>query len=141
MKRFGFPLERVRLWRHTELELELARMAPLQAELAALHRRRRALADERAAAEAAVLGSGRIRPDELVALDAYRHWAEREDGRIGALADECVRRIEAQRARILEARRRAELLDRMKDRALAAWKTALDHEQEALAAELFMGRR
>jgi hypothetical protein len=41
---------------------------------------------------------------------------------------------------VLEARRQFELLDDLREKALAKWKAASDKEQETLAGELFLAR-
>ncbi len=45
-----------------------------------------------------------------------------------------------QRQRVIEARRQAELLDRLHDQACKAWSAASDKEQETLAADLFLAK-
>jgi hypothetical protein len=45
------------------------------------------------------------------------------------------------RARVLEARRQFELLEKLRKESLGAWKTAVNKEQEDLAAELFLARK
>jgi hypothetical protein len=41
---------------------------------------------------------------------------------------------------VLEARRQFELLDGLREKALAKWRTAGEKEQETLTAELFLSR-
>ena len=41
---------------------------------------------------------------------------------------------------MLEARRRCRLLERLKERRLAEWTTARDHEVEEIAAESYLAR-
>ena len=45
-----------------------------------------------------------------------------------------------QLSRVIEARRKFELLDRLREAALNEWQAAVNKEQEDLAAELFLAR-
>jgi hypothetical protein len=42
---------------------------------------------------------------------------------------------------VIQARRDAELLERLKRKALAEWQAASDREQESLATELYLAKR
>jgi len=45
---------------------------------------------------------------------------------------------EQQRQKVVEARRQAELLEKLKGRALAEWQAASGREEETLASELYL---
>jgi hypothetical protein len=49
-------------------------------------------------------------------------------------------KIAAQRERVIEARRKFELLQRLQQSALLQWKAAFNKEQEEVASELFLAK-
>jgi hypothetical protein len=53
---------------------------------------------------------------------------------------ECQKTFETQQSIMLEARRRCRLLERLKDRRLADWTSARDHELDELASESFLAK-
>ncbi|MGA2185109.1 MAG: hypothetical protein ABSH47_18980 [Bryobacteraceae bacterium] len=140
MKKFSFSIETARKWRERQAELEEVRLQSLfaekqtiedrivsfQAELEAEHRR----------IEDTSFDAG-----ELTRLDGFRDWVTREKKRLGISLAECAKRIEAQRAVLVEARRRFQLVDRLKEKALLEWYRADAKEQEDMAAELYLARR
>lgn len=140
MKRFGFPLERVRRWRSEQAALEELKLLQLRAELDALAAGKRQIQDELTETEQQVLGQRSMEPLELESLDSYRFYVR---GRIREFAQgesQCEAKVAEQRQKVIEARRLFELLDRMRKSAFGKWRTAADKEQEDLAAELFLAR-
>jgi flagellar export protein FliJ len=140
MKAFRFPFERIREWRGQQLEIEEARLQRLFAERNALRARRAELDRQRLAEEQALRAPAVAQAEELAALDAFARYVIAEKKRLGEAEAECERRIEAQQAAVLEARRRVELLDRLKEKQLSEWRREFDREQENLAGELFLAK-
>jgi hypothetical protein len=48
--------------------------------------------------------------------------------------------IDAQRGRVLDARQKYEMLDRLKTRSQGVWRAECNREQENLAGELYLAR-
>jgi hypothetical protein len=48
--------------------------------------------------------------------------------------------VETQQQTMLEARRRCRLLERLKERRMAEWTVARDHELDDIAAESYLAR-
>jgi len=140
MKRFQFPLDRVRRWRQEQAALEEVQLQRWYAQLAALDEERTRAEDERAASERKVLGQASVQADELQALDAYRRHVRSRIGGIERRRGEVTAGIEKQRQLLMEARRRAELLERLKTRMFQAWRAAADREEETLAGELYLAK-
>lgn len=141
MKRFHFPLERVRRWRQDQADLEEFKLQQLFGERNGLMERRQLLLTQAETSERAVLSSESVEAQELAALESYRqHVAqrkaaiEREQGRV-------EQRIADQRHAVVEAQRRFELLDRLQHKAFLSWTAARDKEEEELAAELYLAKR
>jgi flagellar export protein FliJ len=139
MKKFAFPLETARKWRARQAELEEVRLQLLLTEKQTL--------EERVASLQAELDREHRRIEdisfdagELSRLDGFRVWVTREKQRLRNSVAECEKRIGAQRSELLEARRRFQLVDRLKEKALLDWSRAGAKEQEDLAAELYLAR-
>ncbi len=141
MKRFEFRLERVLEWRHGQLDIELAGLGRLTAEAQAIDRRRGEIEAERASAEKSLMSSATVEAQQLTALDAFRAWVRQESGRLASQRAEWEHKIAEQRRKVLEARRRFRLLERLKERRRAEWDAEFNRELENLAGELYLARR
>jgi hypothetical protein len=141
MKRFNFPLDRVRRWRLEQLNVEELRLQQLRVELEGLAASKRLIQDELTETQRQVLGQTHMHGCELETLDSYRLHIR---GRIRELENrewERGTKVIEQRAKVIEARRQFELLEQLRKKSFSAWKTAMDKEQEDLASELFLAKR
>lgn len=140
MKRFDFPLERVRKWRESLAEIEEAKLAGLHAELRAIEARQAEVAGELAAAEQIVRTNAVARAEELAALDGYREWVRGTQVVLAQRAAGSRDRIAQQQQALVEARRRFRLLDLLKTRSQEQWKTEFARELESLASEVYLAQ-
>jgi flagellar export protein FliJ len=140
MKKFAFPLETARKLRERQTELEEARLQALFTEKQAMENRTVSIQAE-LEAEHERIEDRSYEAGELARLDGFRSWVTREKQRLRASMADCDERIEAQRAVLVEARRRFQLVDRLKEKSLLEWGRAGAKEQEDLAAELYLARR
>lgn len=140
MTRFQFPLQKVLDWRKTQLELEEARFRQRAAELGAVERARAELQASAVHTEYEVRKWGSVAGDDLGALAAYRAHVKAEECRLAARRAECARTLATQQTAMLEARRRCRLLEKLKERRLAEWKTAADKELDEIASESFLAQ-
>jgi hypothetical protein len=141
MKRFQFPLDRVRSWRAGQAALEELKLEQLRENLEALKLERRNIDVERSRSEQAVLGQPTIEASELESLDAYRSHARTRIRDLENRERQTEAQVERQRQRVIQAWRDAELLERLKRKALSEWQAASGREQETLAAELYLAKR
>jgi len=141
MKRFEFRLDRVVAWREEQLDLEESRLHQFQAELQHLEARRTALDSEEAASANALVRVAAVSAEDLHQEDRFRRYAAHERELIALKKTATERSINEQRARVLEARKKLELLKRLRARRLAAWTADLDRELEQQAAEAHLSRR
>lgn len=141
MKRFDFPLEKVRQWRHEQAGLEEMKLQRLFGELREIEERRRRVEDELAEASRQIRGQAVPNAVDLVNLDSFRLYTATQVLQIAAIQQQCQVQVDQQRQQLVEARRRYELLDRLKQKALAEWRAQRDKEEEELAAELFLAKR
>lgn len=138
MKRFLFPLDRVRRWRAEQASVEELKLERLYGQLGALEDEKRKVASERSASERMVLEQTSMRASELQALDTYRLHARSRIGQIEQGQREVTAEIEVQRQRLIEARRQAELLERLKNKKFEEWQALASREEETIAGELYL---
>jgi hypothetical protein len=140
MKRFRFPLDRVRKWRQDQAGLEEMRLRQLYAEIRAAEADRQATLDEDERSRRAVLHRQYVAAEDLSSLEAFKKYAVEHIRRLDVRRRALSATIVEQQARVLEAHRSVRLLDGLHDRALLGWTAARDKEQEELAAELYLAR-
>lgn len=138
MKAFRFSLEKVLTWRRIQLELEENKLKQQHAVLAAMDRARAELEAAGIRAELEVRDCPSLSGLDLRALAGFRLHVQNEERAIAARRLEFLKQLEAQQNAMLEARRRCRLLERLKERRLAEWQAASDHELEQLAAESYL---
>ena len=83
----------------------------------------------------------RIESWSLESLDSYRRHTDSQIRNLEARERQWEAKIAEQLSRVMEARRRSELLEHLRRGALKKWEAAANREQEDLAAELFLGKR
>ncbi|HEU0138697.1 MAG TPA: hypothetical protein VFQ79_03260 [Bryobacteraceae bacterium] len=140
MKRFEFRLERVREFRSGQVSLEESKLHALLSEVQALEAARAELDRQRLSEARALVSLGRVEAAELTALETYRMAAVRRAHDLDRRAAVCRQHAENQRVRVLEARRKMKLLDRLKEKALAKWCIQENAEIENLAAEAYLAK-
>jgi flagellar export protein FliJ len=140
MKRFAFRLEQVRRWRQDQEELEEIRLEQFHAALRGVEARQREIAATADQSRRAVLAQSAVTAEELGSLESVHEYAKEEIRRLKAEEQDWKARIEEQIQRVLEANRRFQLLDGLRDKALVAWTAGRDKEQEELGAEVYMSK-
>jgi bifunctional DNA-binding transcriptional regulator/antitoxin component of YhaV-PrlF toxin-antitoxin module len=140
VKRFDFPLERVRRWRSEQASLEELKLQQLRAEKGRLESVQRGLEAAVSGAENRVLAQPAIEAVELTSLGSYRTHTRQKIRELQNRGRQHDAKIVEQLQRVMEARRQAELLEQLRGKALGEWQTALDKEQEDLASELFLAK-
>jgi flagellar export protein FliJ len=141
MKRFQFPLDRVLRWRAGQAALEELKLEQLCDSLARLNQEKREVESRRSVSERDLLGQAWIQAAALQSLDRYRRHARDKIRDFEQQEKHAAAQMEEQRQRVIQARKNAELLERLKQKALEEWQAACDREQETLATELFLARR
>ncbi len=140
MRRFQFRLETVLGWRRLQVETEEVKLRGLFEDLRTVEAASERVQNKKAEAEREVLYADSTSATELAALEAHRAHAGRELERLGRERLQCERRIAAQRERLVEAERGMRLLEKLREKQLAEWNRTANREQEAAAAELFLGQ-
>ena len=140
MKTFAFRLEKVLRWREANVELEQFKLSRLAAECAQWDRLLAQLDEARCQAEKTVLASGSVGGGELGALARFKDSLRQQKQTAVGCRQECERKMEQQRGRLLAARREFRLLDRLRQVRRAEWEMLINREFEALAAENHLAR-
>jgi len=140
MKRFHFPLERVRRWRSEQANLEELHLQQIRAELETLAAAKTKIQQELTDTAQQLFARQSIDPLELESLDSYRYYVRGRVRDFEQQERQAAAKAAEQRQKVIEARQRFELLDRLKNSALSHWKADAAKEQEDLAAELFLAR-
>jgi flagellar export protein FliJ len=140
MKKFAFPLDRLRQLRKAKLEQQEERMRRLLIERLELERQKNELDEQELSARERVRELRVVSVDELQAVDAYRRFAERERLRLRSAEGELVSRIERQREALLAAQRDVEALNSLREQRLNTWRIEVDKEIENTVAELVVAR-
>jgi hypothetical protein len=140
MKRFEFTLETVRRWRLERAGIEELKLGQIMAEKQKLAATKGQIQSAVAETARQLLGQRFMESFELESLDSYRLHVRGRVRDIESQERQCDARIVQQRNQVLEARRQFELLEQLRQKALAEWQAAANKEQEELAAELFLAK-
>lgn len=140
MQNFRFPLDRVLSWRQKQLEGEQARLVLLVAEQERLEATRLAILAAWEWAGRQMLAAGSMDGSDIAALGGYRARLEREREANERQQKDARERIVGQRMRVVEARRRVRLLEKLRLRKLDEWRVAWNREIENFAGEAFLAR-
>jgi flagellar export protein FliJ len=140
VKAFSFPLDRVRQYRETQVRLEEAKLERLHAERRAYETRRERLNRQRAEGESALLGVKLVDAFQLAALDRFGRHVDAQNEIVAQELARCDEKIDAQKQRLTEARRGHRLLEKLREKRLAAWQADYGRELETQAAELYLAQ-
>ena len=140
MKKFRFSLETARKLRHHQFDVEAAKVSAIQRELTQLDDLGEQLSDWENLEEGEVMRKSVLLPRELHGLEGFRKYLHKQQARHETLRAQTTQRLEAQKERSQEAKRAAELLDKLKDRALERWEKDANKEWDAFAEEVFISQ-
>jgi hypothetical protein len=138
LKRFTFPLEQVRSWNATQLQIEEAALEVIVDQQRRTEAAYAELCAQRAEFEHSTLHKAEIESTELVRLGEFRTFVAVEGNRLRVARLQFEREIAQRRARLIELRRKIELFDRLKQRQRAAWTAEEAKELQAAADEAFL---
>ncbi len=140
MPPFRFRLEKVLEWRREQLELEEENFRRQLAILRDLDRQCAELEAAGSAAERVVRAWNPVAGGELGALGSFRLHIKARETEMAVPRNDARRRLAAQHAVVLEARRRLRLLEKLRERRLAEWRAARDKELEQTASDSYLAR-
>lgn len=120
--------------------MESLRLERLSAEKSLIEQSRAVLEREAAESAGIVSRASRFEAFELQAIDGFKRHVVAQRALFAKRLADCERRIEAQQRQLLEARRKCELLSRLKDRKRKAWNEELARELEMQAGEVYLAK-
>ena len=135
MTPFRFRLEKVLAFRRTQVELEEARYKQQTAAVAELDRMRAELEANGIRTEVQVRDWSPLTGSDLTALAGFRSHVQKEEQAIALRRAHAVQQVEVLKKSMLEARRRCELLKRLREKRFTEWKAACDRELDEMASE------
>jgi len=138
MQRFQFRLERVLKWQERICRIEEEKLRQAAAEVAETDDKLVQLAAQRVSIELEFSNQALLAPPDLRALAEYR---KKVVGDRQALEKERQTRLSAadtQRGKVLAERRKLEVIEKLRERALREYTQAADRELEALSHESYV---
>ena len=138
MKRFVFPLEQIRGWNATRLQLEETELEALVERLRNAEAAYMTMCAQRTELEQQTLRQPTLVASDLAHIEQFRIFAAAETRRVVALQADLSKQIAERRGRIVELKRKTELLDRLRTRQHAAWSKEEAKELQAAADEAFL---
>jgi flagellar export protein FliJ len=140
VRQFRFSLESALRWRRQQVEIEEQSLQALRAELGRAAAERQALLGLWKEEQARLQRGPECSGLQFQLLGWYSGYVQAHERRLVQHMRDTEARIERQQERYAAARRRVELLERVRDRRLAEYRRAAAAEEDALASELFLSR-
>lgn len=141
MPTFLFPLEGVLTWRKLECNLAEARLEQLWVELRRIEDRAAAIEAEREQLGNSFRGKQTFGTEDLRRAAQFNEYARRQKQKLTQARKEYAARIEEQRQAVRDARRRRDLIEKLKERRHKQWQMETDRRQDVLAGEIFLAQQ
>ncbi len=135
MKSFSFSLARVLHIRETQLKTEEGKLEVLLSGRKRIENEIEKLRESARQARQTLSGQPSLTSVELMALQSFEKYSEREETACRARISSHTLLIEKQMTVVVESRRNVRLLEKLRDRQFAAWRTEEGKELAALAED------
>jgi hypothetical protein len=140
MKSFQFPLQKALEWRRQQLDAAEAGFHKQVEALALIDRLAAELKSSERSQGAAVQASRPLTGDSLAFLNSYHRHVLAQQRVLADRRTECAARVAEAQAAMLEARRHARLLEKLREKRLGEWQAAGAHELEELASDSYLAQ-
>lgn len=140
MTSFHYRLERVLAFRRTQFQVADSECRQAEARLRTAQAQHAALAARKAETKSSVARQGVIAGRTLAPLTDWFRWTENEDIRYKKLESAFSQELQKRRQTLIEAHRRVQLLEKLRDSRQAEWQTRFDREVEEIAADAINSR-
>lgn len=140
MKKFRFPLERVRAWRRVCWEREEDRLEKAQFDLRRLQQSRQDLHATAEREAARLVGQPSLSSRDLASLEHLRVYVREEDRRIAEQCEKARLAVDQQRRLVLDARREYEAVEKLRERQFQGWQVQADRDEAVKIGELAIAR-
>jgi flagellar export protein FliJ len=132
---FRFSLERVLELRRVQLQAEEEKLARLQQQLEGIDQRVNAIASTELKSEWALRKMPAVAASDLHTLSDFQARVRKVQAALAVEKQQVTKEIQAQRARLLNARREFRVIEKLKERRFKVWQYQADREIEGLAAD------
>jgi flagellar export protein FliJ len=132
---FRFSLERVLELRRLQLQAEEEKVARLQQQLEGIDQRTSAIASTELKSEWALRKMPAVAAPDLHTLSDFQARVRKVQAALAVEKQRVTKEIQAQRARLLNARREFRVIEKLKERRFKVWQYQADREIEGLAAD------
>lgn len=138
MPPFRFRLQRVLQWQERVCRLEEEKLRQCAAEVGETDSKLARLAAERVSIEQEFAGHASLSPRDLQALAHYRRRAVNERLTLEQERNERLAALVSQREKLLAERRKVQVIEKLRDRALQDYTRAADRELETVSQESYL---
>ena len=138
MQRFQFRLARVLSWQERVCRLEEEKLRQAADQVAETDEKLAQLAAARASIEQEFSSQALLAPPDLRALAEFRKKVVGDRQSLEQERQTRMAAVEAQRGKVLAERRKLEVIEKLRERALQEYTRAADREMEALSHESYV---
>ncbi len=138
MSTFRFRLDKVLAWYREQCQMEENRVAACVAAVSAVKTVIVKLQTERLRVEREIVSQRAIAASDLAAWGVYRLRVRTQELDLQQDLERQEKALREQRARLLAARRRVQLLEKLRERRLAEHTYQVERELERLGSELYL---
>jgi flagellar export protein FliJ len=132
---FRFSLERVLELRRLQLQAEEEKLARLQQQLEGIDQRANAIASTELRSEWALRKMPAVAAPDLHTLSDFQARVRKVQAALAVEKQRVTKEIQAQRARLLNARREFRVIEKLRERRFKVWQYQADREIEGLSAD------
>lgn len=140
MTRFSFRLERVMDYRRLQRDLAQARLEKIIAARQLLHVKLIENQQAQASSWLSPAVGAQVSPEQLNAAGAHREALKRSAANLKIQASEIEQQIRREQLMVLEAKRKYELLEKLKTRRRNEWQYQFDQQLEEIAGDAYRSR-
>ena len=138
MRRFEFRLQRVMQWQQRLCKIEEDKLRGCLAEVAETENKLARLMAERVAIEEEFAVRSAVAPADLQALATFRRKTVADQHALDQERQSRQAALDSQRQRLLAERRRLQVIEKLRARALEEYTRAADRELESLGLESYL---
>ena len=138
MRRFQFRLQRILQWQHRVCRVEEEKLHGCLSQVGETEEKLARLAAQRVAIEHEFATQAAMAPPDLQALAAFRHKTVLARQALEHERQSRLDALNAQRQKLLAERRRLQVIEKLRERALQDHTRAADREEEAVSHESYL---
>lgn len=134
---FRFRLQRVLDFRNVQLQLAESEYQRATAKVRSIQAQQAALAYRKSETRKSVVRLPEISGQDIASLSGWLQWTEGRRTLLTGMEQAAMQEVAKRRIVLMEAQRKVQLLEKLRDRRKGEWQTAFDRELEEQAADAF----